>query len=276
MILATIDSVRWRPEEAEFPKEASFLLLTSALGKVRGLMESGLQKTFVAWSPENPPPEPNHLSLDGLIREKAKNLTAVSVSQLKLNYGYEEHQLPKKYLVQDVYPSLGDPGARGEYHLVKPKEEMGYIHMVEFMAKPWEKYGDKPVTVQLASAFAMVGQSGVPLGCRSVMQDSVFMTYSRNPLRNKGDVKDYIEFVKKFKFQGYSRADLVKELSRIAGGVFHEYLYLMARELGIEVSISSAMSCKLPEHESVYGIGAAGLTPAIVGWIDKQAKLRVH
>ncbi|GAB4026880.1 MAG: hypothetical protein Fur0011_3580 [Candidatus Microgenomates bacterium] len=276
MVLTTIDNIRWNPEHSSFPDGAKFLFVTSALGKIRGLAKSGLQTPFVAWSPEGVPPEPEHLTLDRLIIKKAETLALLSSEQLQTVFGFDVNQIPKNYLVQDVYPTLGHPGASGGEHLVKPKEVMGYDNLVKFIASPWIKYQNNPVTVQLASAFAMVNRYGKQIGCRSIIQDSVNITYSKNPFTSVEEVSDYIEYVKGKRFQGFSRADLVVEFCKIAGGVFHEYLYLWARERGIEVNTGQKLSCEgLSAHELIYSIGAAGITPAIVGWIDKQAKLKL-
>lgn len=276
--LLNVDSrlPKWNPELEAFPSTASFLFVSSALGKIRGLASSELKSTFLSWSPEKPPAEPNELKLNGLIVRKAHDLVIYSVSELTHVHQIDPDKLPKRFLVGDVHPSIGHPGASGDFHLIKPKREMRYPDMLKFIHSPWEKFGDKPVTVQLASAYTMVNQKGKPLSSNGVFQDSVFMTYESNPLQTLQDVNDYISSLKEQRFPGFSRANLANKLSAIAGGIFNEYLYLYARQKGIEVTISSAMSCRLAEHQSIEGIGAGGLTPAIIGWIDQQAKLRVN
>ena len=276
--MLTIDSPlpKWNPDIEPFPDNKRFLLVSSALGKIRGLASSEIKSPFLAWSPEKPPPEPNELTLNGLIVRKAHDLVIYTVSELTHVHKITPNKLPERFLVGDVHPSIGHPGASGDFHLIKPKIEMRFVDMMKFIHSPWENFGDKPVTVQLASAYAMVNQKGKPLASNGIFQDSVFMTYESNPLRTLQDVYDYVTFLKEQRFPGFSRANLANKLSAIAGGIFNEYLYLYARKKGIEVSISSALSCKLPEHQSIEGIGAGGLTPAIIGWIDKQAKLKVR
>lgn len=267
---------KWNPDIQVFPEGASFLFVSSALNKIRGLASSSLKSPFLSWSPEKPPAEPNELTLSGLIVRKAHDLVIYSVSELTHVHHIEPDKLPKRFLVGDVHPSIGHPGASGDFHLIKPKIEMTYPHMMKFIHSPWEKFGDNPVTVQLASAYTMVNQKGKPLSSNGTFQDSVFMTYETNPLQTLQDVNDYVAFLKAQRFPGFSRANLANKLSGIAGGIFNEYLYLYARKRGIEVTISSALSCRLSEHESIEGIGAGGLTPAIIGWIDQQANLKVR
>ena len=59
MVLAGIETIKWKPDSTPFPEDVSFLFVTSAIGKIRGLAESELKAPFLAWSPSAPTHEPN-------------------------------------------------------------------------------------------------------------------------------------------------------------------------------------------------------------------------
>jgi len=263
--------VNWNPEKREVPT-LDFLFLTSAPKKAKGLakmLEGNL--IFGSWSPTDPPKEPNYLRLDGLIGEKAKKLTGRAVEELDKKHKLRESEIPQKFLVCDVHPSVGYPGATGVDHLTKPPDGLSYLDLQRFASKEWLKFENSPVTVQLASAYAFTNRDGKLVTCRP-KKDSVFITFASNPLPDLSTVEQYLKYLHNKRFPGLSSDEFIVEASKIAGVIMNEYLVTFAEERGIDVVVSQALSNPWkPSTELIEGIGAGGLTPAIVGWIATHA-----
>lgn len=263
--------IEWDPNSEEIPY-VDFLFLTSAKKKAEGLARSwGTSSKFGNWSPSNPPAEPNELPLNELIKIKARKLTKVAVEELKAVYLLKKWQMPRLFLVTDTHPSLSKPGHAGEVHLVKPDIIPTLDNLVKYISKTWTRF-QGPTDVQIASAYAMTDSKGRIITNRP-MQDSVFIHYPENPLASDEDIHEYIVYLREERFPGYSDSRLVRHMSTIAGGVMNEVLYTYAYSKGNEGVISHALSSPYePTTDSILGMGAAGLTPAIVGWIEMTAR----
>lgn len=262
--------INWNPETKVIPR-VDFLFLTSAKKKAEGLAQSwGTEATFGNWSPSNPPEESNHLALHALILKKAKDLTLSAVYELRNVYGLSEDELPKRFLVTDTHPSLSKPGHPGEVHLIKPDKDLSLPELRDFISETWSRFAG-PVDVQIASAYAMTDREGRLLTNRPI-QDSVFIHYPKNPLSSKKLVEEYLTYLRQERFGDMEDSDFVRHMSTIAGGIMNEILYTFAYLKGIEGVISHALSTpNEPTIDSILGMGAAGLTPAIVGWIESAA-----
>lgn len=259
----------WDPSQESFPV-GKLLFVTGSRGKITGLVNHGLGDCFVAWSPEGALPEPNHMSVEYLIVEKGKNLVAASVAQLISEYGYKEKDLPKFFVVGDTHPRLRSQCERKESFLVKPVDVKNVAELYDTIHKPWRGVGKHPVTVELSSAYALLQRNGKLAGSNTSKTDTVFMTYESNPLLELSDVIDYVNYLKQKRFEGMEDWQVFKALEKVAGGVFHEYLYGWARERGIGVTISSALSCNWDEKKSVFSIGDGGLSIGLIGWLKKK------
>lgn len=262
--------VRWDPQTREIPN-VDFLFLTSAKKKAEGLANSWRSESkFGNWSPSNPPEEPNHLPLRSLILAKSRDLTLAAVYELRNVYGLQENEIPNQFLVTDTHPSLSRPGQTGEVHLVKPDRDLTVSELAESIHNTWSRF-EGPVDVQIASAYAMTDRDGNLL--TNPLQDSVFIHYPQNPLVSLESVENYLKYLRSERFGQISDQDFVEHMSTIAGGIMNEILYVYAYEHGIEGVISHALSCPTePTVDSILGMGAAGLTPAIVGWIEQNAR----
>jgi hypothetical protein len=252
--------------------------LTSASAKARGLAGAIDPKISMGyWAPEDPPKEKNHLDLLALISKKARDLTRHGVTQLERRYYIRDVNIPDRFLICDVHPSLSRPGDRGMKHLVKPPEGLSMRGLINFVSGPWAEYGGDPVTAQLAAAYAMTDR-WARLYTNAPMQDSVFITYSQNPLGSRRAVEEYLKYLKRERFDGYDERDFVNEVSGVAGGVMQEYLYAWAAGEGNVGVIERALSCdrrSKPRVSDIIAIGAGGLTGALVGWIETQARRKV-
>lgn len=266
--------VKWDPYSGNF-NSIDFLFLTSALKKAEGLgkmWKSDL--TFGAWAPENPPDEANSLPLDALIRDKAKFLTLAALYELDKIHKLKSGDIPKRFLVGDTHPSLGYPGETGDKYLIKPPKGLSLKDVAGFIYGRWSKF-DGPVTVQLSSAYAMTNDDGKLLSCMP-KKDSVYITYPKNPLLTFEDVTGYLEFLKKERYPNITIEECLKKGSNIAGFIMNEYLFAYAVKNGIHGTVSRTLSHSVtPDQDAILGIGATGLTPAIVGWIEKQARRSV-
>ena len=262
--------INWNPETKEIP-HVDFLFLTSAKKKAEGLARSwSTSSKFGNWSPSNPPEEPNHLALHALIIEKARDLTTTAVSELRTVYQLRDDQLPKQFLVTDTHPSLSKPGHPGEVHLVKPDRNLRLPELVKYISSTWGRF-EGSLDVQIASAYAMINRAGKLITNRPI-QDSVFIHYPDNPLKTDEDVATYLEYLRYERYPGLNDSELAHKLSTIAGGIMNEILYTFAYSRGIEGVISHALRTpNEPTIDSILGMGAAGLTPAIVGWIEQNA-----
>lgn len=261
--------VDWDPG-SRFNPDIAFLFLTSAPEKAKGLDQVWkLKSRFGNWSPSKSPVESNHLSLRGLIRQKARDLTNESVRELRTYYFMDEYLIPSLFLVTDTHPSLSVPGYTGEVHLVKPEPGLNFDEIVEFVSNKWSRFHGA-VDVQIASAFAMTNRRGQILTSQPI-QDSVFISYPDNPLKDKNMIRDYLGFLWQTRFSGLREAEFIQEISKVAGVIYNELLYPFAYARGIEGTISHALSNPCEANlDSIVAMGAAGLTPAIVGWIEQR------
>lgn len=181
----------------------------------------------------------------------------------------DEFLIPSLFLVTDTHPSLSEPGSSGEVHLVKPEPGLNFDEVVEYVRQTWSRF-DGAVDVQLASAYAMTNKRGQIL-TSSPIQDSVFISYPDNPLRDRNMIIDYLGFVKQTRFNNLREAEFIQEISKVAGVIYNELLYPFAYARGIEGTISHALSNPCEANlDSIVSMGAAGLTPAIVGWIEQR------
>jgi len=263
--------VNWDPVTREVPKVA-FVFVTSSKKKAEGLHASWRDNTtFGNWSPSKPPVEPNHLPLNKLIRVKARDLTLETVRELRQNYFMDEALIPNLFLVTDTHPSLSKPGYSGEVHLVKPEADISFDGLVNGIADTWTRFSG-PVDVQIASAYVMTNKKGRIVTSQPI-QDSVFIHYPDNPLKNERLIREYLQYLKDNRFPGLRESEFVSEVTKVAGAIFNELLYPFAYERGIEGVISHALrSTYEPNVDSIVAMGAAALTPAIVGWIEQRAR----
>jgi len=259
----------WDPSRELFPS-GKVLFVTGSLGKIVGLVEHGLGDYFVAWTPKGAPTESNHMKIENLIVEKGKNLVAASVTQLRNEYDYDEKQLPEFFVVGDTHPRIRSQCNGMEWYLVKPDGEMSINDLYQDIHIPWRGIGNHPVTVELSSAYVLMRRNGRLVGHNANKTDTIFMTYASNPLLKLSDVIEYVDYLKNARLEGVKDWQVVKTLRKVAGGVFHEYLYGWARARGINVTISSALSSDWDERESVFGIGDGGLSPALIGWLRSK------